>query len=848
MKSAGRVAKTMDAMERDEWVIVRRPSEAEMMASSGGEDEFGGSMDERSPLKVVFAAPANYWTDATPIGNGSLGAMIWGSVPVEIIQINHDTLWTGEPGDYTNPGAPAVLSKVRQLVDNGKYAEATAAAFGLSGHPSDVYQLLGDIQLEFDQSHGLHSSYQRELDLDTAVVKVRYNIGDVEYTREYFSSNPHKALVTKISASKVGSLSFTISMDSKLHHHSMVNGGSQIILEGSCPGKRVELKVNHSKDSTGIKFSALLDVQISDDSGLVKVEDGGKLRVENSNWAVLLFVVTTSFAGPFSAPSRTFKDLTTDSINSMTSVKQNTFEELLGSHLNDYQELYHRVSLRLSKTSNSLRATLHDASKSTADRVTSFKSDEDPSFVELLFQYGRYLLISSSRPGTQPANLQGIWSKDLEPPWDAAPHLNINLQMNYWPSLSCNLSECQAPLFDYISSLAVNGAKTAKVNYDCSGWVAHQVSDLWAKTSPDSGNPVWAMWPMGGAWLCTHLWEHYAYTMDKGFLQAKAYPLLQSCASFLLDWWIQGRGGFLQSNPSTSPEHTFIAPDGKTASVSYSSTMDIAITMELFSAFLSASLVLGRTEDDTVQRVKKAIPALPPIRIARDGSIMEWALDFQDPEVHHRHVSHLFGLYPGHSISLEKNPVCCRAVENSLFKRGDEGPGWSTAWKMALWANLQNSAHAYKMIFQLVNLVDPEQESRYEGGLYSNLFAAHPPFQIDGNFGFTAAIAEMLVQSTQTELRLLPALPRDKWPYGSARGLKARGGVTVNVAWKEGRLREARLLSTAETRRRILRHGGAAVAVELTRGHVFTFDGRLRLLGSFPLTTSFSSRDSAVVF
>ncbi|CAA6657470.1 unnamed protein product [Spirodela intermedia] len=831
----------MDEAECDDWVLVRRPTEAEIMASSGG--EWTGFTDERPPLKVVFEAPAKYWTDASPIGNGSLGAMVWGSVPTETIQLNHDTLWTGKPGNFTNPEAPGILSKVRKLVDDGKYAEATSLAYGLSDRSPDAYQQLGDIKLEFDESHGTYTAYQRELDLDTAVVKVKYALGDVDYTRESFSSYPHQVIVTKISASKMGSLSFTVSLDSKLHHHSSVNGENQIILEGR----------KSSSDPKGIKFSAILDLQISGDSGLVQVQDGRKLRVENSSWAVLLLVASSSFDGPFANPSSSRKDLTAALIGTMSVVKKNSFAQLFANHLNDYQELFHRVILRLPNSSKSgSRGNISSFSKrnpfdvhldgniglppvnmtsasffddaliSTAERVKSFRSDEDPSLVELLFQYGRYLLISCSRPGTQAANLQGIWSKDLEPPWDAAPHLNINLQMNYWPSLSCNLSECQEPLFDYISSLAINGAKTAN-------------SDIWAKTSPDNGDPVWALWPMGGAWICTHLWEHYTFSMDKAFLQNRAYPLLQGCASFLLDWMIEGQGGFLETNPSTSPEHPFIAPDGKTASVSYSSTMDIAITKEVFSAVISASEVLGRTEDDFIQKVRKALSRLPPTRIARDGSIMEWAQDFQDPEVHHRHLSHLFGLFPGHTITMEKNPDLCRAADYTLYKRGDEGPGWSTTWKMALWAHLHNSGHAYKMVLQLINLIDPEHESSYEGGSTATCSPPTRPSRSTGTSGiFTAGVAEMLAQSTETDLHLLPALPRDKWASGSVQGLKARGGVTVNISWKEGELHEARLWSKTQTVVKNLHYRGTVVSAELTRGYVFTFDGRLRCLRALP--------------
>ncbi|KAG9440299.1 hypothetical protein H6P81_020464 [Aristolochia fimbriata] len=804
--------------DEDEWVLVSRPK------ITGEEEE--------EPLKVRFAGPAKHWTDAAPIGNGRLGAMVWGGIATEKIQLNDDTLWTGIPGHYINSSAPTVLSQVRELVDSGKYAEATTTAIDLQGQLSDVYQVLGDIDLEFSDPDADYSEqiYERELDLDSATVKVKHSLNGVLFTREHFCSAAHQVLVTKISADKSGALSFIVSLDSKLHHQSNVVGESRIIMKGSCPGQRRPQKLNMNDNPKGIQFSAVLELRTSVGS-VVKALDNRKFKVEGSSWVVLLLAASSSFDGPFTKPVDSQKDPTSVALDTLNLLRKMSYTDLYSYHLDDYQRLFHRVSLQLSKSSSATiqeeklyvssqyRSTNQGTDEkdtygkdtigipvSTAERVKAFKEDEDPSLVTLLFQYGRYLLISCSRPGTQVANLQGIWNKDIEPPWDCTPHLNINLQMNYWPSLSCNLHECQEPLFEYISSLAVNGSKTAQVNYECNGWVAHQVSDIWAKTSPDHGDPVWALWPMGGAWLCCHLWEHYTYTMDKGFLKDKAYPLLRECASFLLDWLIDDDGRLLKTNPSTSPEHTFIAPDGKKASVSYSSAMDMAIIREIFSIIVSASEVLGRSDDDLVKRVKSAQPRLAPTKVARDGTIMEWAEDFEDPEVHHRHISHLFGLFPGHTISLEKTPDLCKAASNSLYKRGEDGPGWSTTWKMACWARLRNR------------------------GLYSNLFTAHPPFQIDANFGFAAGIAEMLVQSTMKDLYLLPALPRDKWANGCVKGLKARGGVTVNICWKEGDLHETSIFATDQNSLTRVHYNGATITTKLLAGNVYTFNKLLKCL------------------
>ncbi|KAJ4914267.1 Alpha-L-fucosidase 2 [Raphanus sativus] len=776
--------------------------------------------DLSRPLKLTFGGPSRNWTDAIPIGNGRLGATIWGGVSSETLNINEDTIWTGVPADYTNPNAPEALSQVRNLVDERKYAEATSEAVKLSGHPSDVYQIVGDLNLQFDSSHRKYTqdSYRRELDLETALAKVSYSVGSVEFSREFFASHPDQVIVVKISASKPGTLSFKASFDSDLHHHSETKG-NQILMQGSCRPKRLPVNLSKSINATnipyddhkGLQFAAVLEVRVSS-GGSVSSLGGKKLSVDKADWAVLVLTAASNFDGPFTMPVDSKRDPSKECVDRISSVQKYSYSDLYGRHLGDYQKLFNRVSLQLSGSGGNNKTV------STAERVRSFRKDEDPSLVELLFQYGRYLLISSSRPGTQVANLQGIWNRDIQPPWDGAPHLNINLQMNYWHSLPANIRECQEPLFDYMSALAINGRKTAQVNYGASGWVAHQVSDIWAKTSPDRGEAVWALWPMGGAWLCTHAWEHYTYTMDKEFLKKKGYPLLEGCTSFLLDWLIKGKDGYLQTNPSTSPEHMFTAPDGKPASVSYSSTMDIAIVKEVFSAIVSASEVLGKTNETLIGKVIAAQANLPPTRLSKDGSIMEWAEDFEDPEVHHRHVSHLFGLFPGHSITLEKSPELAKAVEVSLKKRGEEGPGW-----------LHNSEHAYRLVTHIFDLVDPLNERNYEGGLYTNLFTAHPPFQIDANFGFSAAVAEMLVQSTTKDLYLLPALPADKWPNGYVKGLRARGGVTVNIRWMEGNLVEFGLWSEQSVSTRIV-YRGNSVASTLSPGKLFTFDKDLRCI------------------
>nr|BAK06893.1 predicted protein [Hordeum vulgare subsp. vulgare] len=795
--------------------------------------------EEERPLKVVFASPAEHFTDAAPIGNGSLGAMVWGGVASDKLQLNLDTLWTGVPGDYTDPKAPAALAAVRKLVDDGRFVDATSAASGLFGGQTEVYQPLGDMNLEFDISNQEYSSYKRELDLHTATTVITYNIGEVQHTREHFCSNPHQVIVTKISANKSEHVSLTLSLNSKLNHRVRVMNANEMIMEGSCPVHR--LHENEASDASGIGFAAVLSLQMSGAAAKVVVLNDQKLRIDNADWVLLRVTAASSFNGPSVNPSDSKLDPESAALRAMNMSRNLTFDQLKASHLKDYQGLFHRVSLRLSQSPAIEKINMKEvgeAIKTTAERVNGFRSDEDSSLVELLFQYGRYLLISCSRPGTQISNLQGIWNQDLLPQWECAPHLNINLQMNYWPTLPCNLIECQEPLLDFIASLAVNGTKTAKINYQASGWVTHHVTDIWAKSSAFNEDAKYSVWPMGGAWLCTHLWEHYQYLLDKDFLKNTAYPLLEGCALFLTDWLIEGPRGLLETNPSTSPEHAFIAPGSgdHQASVSYSTTMDIAIIREIFSAVISSAEILGKSDTPLVQKIKEALPRLPQNTIAKDQTLVEWAQDFKDPEPSHRHLSHLFGLYPGHTITMQGNPEICEAISNSLHKRGEDGPGWSSTWKMALWARLLNSENAYRMILKLITLVPPGDTIKFEGGLYTNLWTAHPPFQIDGNFGFTAAIAEMLLQSTPTDVYLLPALPRDKWPDGCVKGLRARGDTTINIFWEKGELQEAVLWFNNRNNSVLwLHYGGQDAVATVEAGNVYRFNGVLQCVDTWPL-------------